>query len=338
MKPGSSVPYLHTTVLPPHQEAAVRFANGQSGDARDLLEQLVQAPDADAQIWALLFDLYRCEGDWPRFDALAARFQSRFQRPAPPWQRAGADDMLPPAMRAGGDAWVQVAGALDARAVARLHQARDKALHHASLHLDVSRVDGVDADGATALSSLVRFLAANGNALLLSGSRELIELLREAVSGDGTLSAYWTLLFDLYQLAGRRVEFERAAVEYALSSGAPAPAWEAVVMPLAPGRELREQRDEPRYQAGPEVIALSEGSERELLALSEFAGGRRYVNIDLEELERITPAAAAGLVHLVNELVDQHVVRLLRPTALVGTLLETLELDPRVQLVRAQSI
>ena len=74
--------------------------------------------------------------DAPQFDALAARFQSRFQRPAPPWQRAYVEEMLPFAMRAGGDAWVQIAGALDARAAARLNQARDKALRHASLHLD----------------------------------------------------------------------------------------------------------------------------------------------------------------------------------------------------------
>jgi ABC-type transporter Mla MlaB component len=338
MNPSGTVPYVHTAILPPHQEAAVIFASGRSREARALLEALVQVSDADASLWALLFELYRFEGDWPQFDALASRFRSRYQRPAPPWREADGEDKLPDAMRAGGDACVQIAGALDARAVARLDEVRDKAAHHASLHLDVSRVDGVDADGAAAMSSLVRFLAANGNALLLTGTREMIELLREAVSGDGTLSAYWTLLLDLYQLAGRRVEFERAAVEYALSTGAPAPEWEAVVMPLAPRPLLREQRDEPRYQAGPEVIFLADGSASELLSVSEFAGGRRYVNLDLSELRRIPPAAAAELVHLVNGLADQHVVRLLRPNALVGALLETFELDPRIQLVRAQSV
>lgn len=314
------------------------FADGRTGDARALLEALVAAQDTDAQVWALLFELYRFDGDWPQFDALAGRFQSQFQQPAPIWRDADGVDNLPQELRAGGDGCVQIAGPLDARAVVRLNAAREKAARHANLHLDLSRIDGIDADGAAGLSSLVRFLAANGNALLLTGTREMIELLREAVSGDGTLSAYWTLLLDLYQLAGRRVEFERAALEYALSTGAPAPDWEAVVMPIAPRRQLREQRDEPRYQAGPEVIALTDGSQQALLALSEFAGGRRYVNIDLTELARIAPAGAAELVHLVNGLADQHRVRLLRPNALVETLLETLELDPRVELVRAQSV
>ena len=83
---------------------------------------------------------------------------------------------------------------------------------------------------------------------------------------------------------------------------------------------------------------MSGAGEDELLAVREFAGGRRYVNIDLSGLDRLAPPAAAGLVSLANELAEQRVVRMLRPNPLVETLLETLELDPRVQLIRAQSL
>jgi ABC-type transporter Mla MlaB component len=337
MKP--TVPYLHTAILPPHQEAAVMFANGRTEEARALLEaQLATEARSDAQLWALLFCLHRIEGDWTEFDALAVRFRAQFQRPAPAWLDADALGHLPAPLQPGGDACIQLAGALDVRAAVRLEEARDKAARHASLHLDLSRIEGIDADGAAALSGLIRFLASNGNALLLTGSRGIIELLRLAVSGDGRLSAYWTLLLDLYQLEGRRVEFERAAVEYALCTGAPVPEWEAVVMPLAPRNEVREQRDEPRYQAGPEVMVLARADEDALLAVREFAGGRRYVNIDLTELRRVSPAAAAGLVELANDLADAHLVRLLRPNPLVEALLETLDLDARVQLIRAKSL
>jgi anti-anti-sigma regulatory factor len=338
MKPA--VPYLHTAILPPHQEAAVMFANGRSEDARALLEgQLATAPArSNPLLWALLFSLYRIEGDWTEFDALAARFQDQFQRPAPAWLDADMLGHLPAQLQAGGEACIHLAGALDLRCAARFDEARNKAARHPSLHLDLSRIDGVDADGAGALSGLVRFLASNGNALLLTGTLGVIELLRHAVSGDGKLSAYWTLLLDLYQLEGRRVEFERAAVEYALSTGAPVPDWEAVVMPLVPRSQVREQRDEPRYQAGPEVIAITGADEEQLLAVREFAGGRRYVNIDLTDLHRISPIAAASLVELTNDLADAHVVRLLRPNPLVEALLETLDLDARVQLIRAKSL
>ena len=316
------------------------FASGRTEDARWILEGLVTARDTqdDPHSWALLFTLYRVEGDWHKFDALASRFQVRFGRSAPAWSGVSAYGDLPEALRAGGAAFVQIAGALDARMLPLLDDARRKAAGQPSLHLDLSRVDGVDAEGAQALSSLVRFLAGNGNALLLTGSREVIELLRDAVSGDGALAAYWILLLDIYQLEGRRDEFERAAVEYALCAGVPAPGWETVFMPLPPRRAVSEQRAAPRYQAGPELITLSGAGEDELLAVREFAGGRRYVNIDLSGLDRLAPPAAAGLVSLANELAEQRVVRMLRPNPLVETLLETLELDPRVQLIRAQSL
>jgi anti-anti-sigma regulatory factor len=316
------------------------FANGRSGDARALLEeQLAKGREqADPQVWALLFCLYRIEGDWTHFDALAARFEQQFQRSAPAWLDGDMLGHLPAPLQPGGDACIQLAGALDLRCIARLDQARDKAARHPSLHLDLSRIIGVDADGAAALSGLIRFLASNGNALLLTGTRRLIELLRQAVSGDGKLSAYWTLLLDLYQLEGRRVEFEHAALEYALSTGASVPEWEAVVMPLAPRSEVREQRDEPRYQAGPEVMALTSADEERLLAVREFAGGRPYVNIDLADLQHVSPSAAARLVAMANDLAQAHVVRLLRPNPLVQALLETLDLDARVLLIRAKSL
>lgn len=316
------------------------FATGRAEDARLLLERLVADPESqdDLRLWAQLFTLYRIRADWPRFDALAARFEARFQRlpPASPGLESPAG--LPAALRAGGEAWQQISGALDARAIPRIEQVREKSSRYPSLHLDLTRVDGVDADGCAALSGLIRFLAANGNALLLSGTGELIELLRAAASGDGTLSAYWTLLLDLYQLEGRRVEFERAALEYALATGAPAPHWEAVVMPLPPRRQVREQRDEPRYQAGPEVLAVTGGGDEHLHAIDEFARDREYVNLDLEDLDHLAPVAARALVQLVNALSNDHVVRLLRPNALIEALLETLDLDPRVQLIRAQSL
>src|SRR5512139_814884 len=62
------VPYVQTAVLPPEQEAAVMFASGRTEDARWILEGLVRERDTqdDPRSWALLFTLYRVEGDWPK--------------------------------------------------------------------------------------------------------------------------------------------------------------------------------------------------------------------------------------------------------------------------------
>jgi ABC-type transporter Mla MlaB component len=326
------------------QEAAVMYADGRSVEALRVLESAATQPGVagDERPWELLFALCRAEGRWQLFDALAARFQQAFGRPAPAWLSEDEQASLPPALRSGGAAYVELSGALDRRALPRMQEARRRAAAHPSLHLDFSRTSGFDEDGARELSGLIRFLASNGNALRLTGARPLIELLRTAVSGDGSLLSAWTLLLDLYQLEGMRVEFERAALEYALAANAPAPDWAAVVMPLTPRDELREKRDEPRYQAGPEVIALDgsiEGSGDEAMhAIREFARGRRYVNIDLSRVTRMTPAAASALVQLVNGLAGAGTVRVLRANPLVATLLETLGPDPRVQLIRAQSL
>lgn len=335
---------ISTQNLSPLQEAAVLFADGRGEEAGELLERVVETADATEALqgWAMLLALCRVEGDWRRFDALAVRFAQRTGRPRPGWLAGDSLEHLPAELRSGGAAYVEITGALDRRAASRLDEARQRAAGHAGLHVDLSRVDGLDEDGARQVSGLIRFLASNGNALLLSGVDHVIDLLREAVAGDGSLSGYWTLLLDLYQLEGKRAEFERAAVEYALAANVPAPEWQAVVMPLLPQAAPREQRDEPRYQAGPEAIALAgvvtgNGSEPSA-AIEAFAAGRRYVNVDLSGLDRIALSAGSALVRAVNRLSGSCTVRLLRPNPLVETLLAALELDPRVQLIRAQSL
>ena len=65
---------------------------------------------------------------------------------------------------------------------------------------------------------------------------------------------------------------------------------------------------------------------------------RQYVNVDLSQLRWIAPSPAAALVGVANDLAAWgKVVRLLRPHALIETLLRALCLDARVELVRAQS-
>jgi len=117
------------------------------------------------------------------------------------------------------------------------------------------------------------------------------------------------------------------------------PEWRPVLMPVLAPRDLQEKRDQPRYQAGPEVMRLTHvlvgATDRQLDALQTFAAERQYVNVNLATLARIDLAGASVLIGLVNGLAaNGKVVRLLRPNPLVEALLETLHLDPRVQLVR----
>jgi ABC-type transporter Mla MlaB component len=342
MEPAARVfQAIHTQSLTPVQEAAVMYANGRSDEAQRLLQQALDAgADGDERPWHLLLGLYRIEGDWQSFEPLAARFERTFQHAAPNWLSEESLAHLPPEMHPGGEVYCALAGALDRRSAAKLEPLSRLAQRHASVHIDASKVTGVDSDGCRSLAQLLASLSGNGNGVVLTGAEGLTRLLRQAVDGDGSQTSCWTLLLELLRLRGLQADFERAALEYALAAGVAPPAWRPALMPVVAPHGLQEKRDEPRYQAGPEVIRVTDvlagATDRQLDALQSFAAERQYINVNLASLVRIDLAAASALVGLVNGLAaGGKVVRLLRPNPLVEALLETLHLDPRVQLVRA---
>lgn len=343
MQPGASVfSAIHTQSLPVAQEAAVMYANGRSEEAERALQQAVDAGSADARIWELLLALYRVQGEWQRFEALSARFAQHFDRAPPAWLDEGALAHLPTELREGGEAYLELAGALDRRVAVALDSLRERAGRHAILHVDATKIAGVDAVGCAALAQTLAYLAQHGNGVLLTGAEHLTRLLNAAARGGDNSAAYWTLLLAVLRLRGQRAEFQRTALEYALATGDQPPEWEPVLMPIVAQRALEEKRDEPRYQAGPEVLVLSEtltgANDHQLEALQGFARDRQYVNVNLVQLARLDLSSASALVGLVNGLAGaDKVVRLIRPNALVETLLEALHLDARVQVVRAEA-
>ena len=338
MEPAASVfAAIHTQNLTPVQEAAVMYADGRSDAAQRLLQQAIDA-NGDERPWRLLFGLYRIAGDWQSFEALGARFERTFQHAAPSWLSEESFAHLPPEMHPGAEAYCALADALDRRSAAKLEALSRLARGHAGVHIDAGKVTGVDSDGCRSLAQLLAALGETGKGVVLTGAERLTGLLWQAVDGDGSQAAYWALLLELLRLRGLQADFERAALEYALATGAEPPAWRPALMPVVAPHGLEEKRDEPRYQA--ELIRLTDvlagATDRQLDALQSFAGPRRYVNVNLASLVRIDLPAASAMVGLLNGLAaGGKVVRLVRPNPLVEALLETLAIDPRVQLVRA---
>jgi ABC-type transporter Mla MlaB component len=287
----------------------------------------------------MLFDLLRAEGDWQEFEALSLRFRESVGRTAPAWISHEDAAHLPPELRPGGSAYFELAGALDMRLAPQLEALRDHADGHTTLHLDLSKVSAVEADACLQLSDVLRYLAASHNGALLTGTERLTLLLRHAAEGNGGTPGYWLLLLDLYQLRGLRAEFERTALEYALATGCSPPEWQPVLMPVISSGDVEEKRGEPRYQSGPEVIALHGvlvgASDPQLARLRAFAQGREYINVNLARVTRVDSGCATALAELGNELARAgKTVRLIRPNALVATLLSTFDLDPKVQVSR----
>jgi len=340
MQPGPGVfSAIHAQSLPAAQEAAVMYANGRSEDAERVLQEALDAGSGEAGTWELLLALYRVQGEWQRFEALAARFAQRFGCVAPAWLGENALAHLPPELREGGEAYLALAGALDGRTSTALNSLRERANRHATLHIDATKIAGVDAEGCAALAQTLAFLAQHGNGVLLTGAQRLTRLLHAAAGGGGSASAYWTLLLAVLRLRGEQAEFQRVALEYALATGDQPPVWQLGLMPVVVQRAPVEKRGKPRYQSAPEALILSDtltgANDRQLEALQSFARDRHYVNINLAQVTRLDLPSASALVGLVNSLAGSDtVVRLIRPSPLVEVLLETLHLDPRVQVVR----
>jgi ABC-type transporter Mla MlaB component len=343
MKPPRSIapPAIVSHNLPPQQAAALLYAHGRSAEATDLLQQTLQTGGSPGiEVWAMLFDLYRAEGEWQGFEALTSRFQQAFGRAAPQWTSDEEVAGLPPELRPGGSAYFELSGVLDARLAPDLAALRGRANQHTTLHLDLSKLTAIEAEGCQQLSRALRQLTASHSGVLLTGTRRLTRLLRDAAEGNGSTSGYWQLLLDIFQLLGLRADFESTALAFALASGATQPQWQTVLMPVVPQQEKEEKRDEPRYQAGPELIQLhgilAGTADPQLARLREIAQDRKYVNINMAGVIRVDFRCASALTTLANELAGTgKTVRLIRPNALIAALLSTFDLSPQVHVNRA---
>jgi ABC-type transporter Mla MlaB component len=340
---SSSLSHPISHNLPAAQEAAVLYANGREADAADFLRSVLEADGAESngpELWYMLFDLLRARGEWKSFGALTQRFETSFGLPAPQWLNEEEMARLPAEVRPGGPGYFELAGALDASRGMELDGVRAAARNLATVHLDASRLAALDAEGCAAFLELLRLLPHSGNAVLLTGAEHLADLLRDATAGDPWVETYWSLLLEVYRLRGEQKDFERTALEYALATGTSPPAWQRVMMPVAP-TSRQEKRDEPRYQPGPEVFSLtgvmSGAADPQLAELRAFADERQYVNINLSEVRRMDFSCGIALANLVNRLAwNSKFVRLIRPNSLVAAFLSTLSLDPTVELVPAR--
>ncbi len=215
----------------------------------------------------------------------------------------------------------------------------DAPRHLGALHLDLSKVTDIEAQGCLRLSQTLRFLYTSGTGVLITGSDRLVGLLRSAADGNGSEPGYWFLLLDLYQLRGLRADFERTALSYALAAGATPPGWQAEIRPVIAPRSVDEKRDEPRYEPGPDAIELrgimAGVADPQLRELEQFAAQRQYVNINLSRVARMDFACATGFTTLVNALAaDGKLVRLIRPNALVDGLLASFDLAAGVTVAK----
>lgn len=330
---GIEVSEMRGRALPEVEDAAMRFAAGQYGEARALLEQSVAARPAERRPWLMLLDLLSLTNQWAAYDARLAHYTAAFGEPPPQErERARREAQLPEALRSGGDACVALQGALDATSQGPLARLRAAAAQHALVRVEVSRLESVAPAGAGLLHQALAAVLDAGSGVMLSGHDSLLRLLRGCLEGRPGERPCWDLLLMVHRLAGDQWSFEREALQATLATDRPAPEWEPLLVPQPPPAPAgNERRAQPRY-AGREVLVLSGlmggAHDPQLDALARFAQQRDYVNVDLSRLDRLDFPCAVQLANQVLALTSAgRTVRLLRPNTLVAVLLELLHLD-----------
>jgi len=323
---------------PAAESAAMRYAGGYVAEARRALDQGLKQFPEELRLWLMLLDLLRLEGRWKDYETVVASYRQRFgQDPVSERERQQQEARLPEPLRTGGKACWALGGILDASAVGTLARLREAASHHTVVHLDLSRLSGVEPAGCRLLAETLDQLIAAGNGIVLSGDRLLGRLLREAVEVEPTHRAYWELLLTLLRFAQDRPGFERTALEYALAADVAAPAWEPLIMPqpqlILPG----ERRTEPRYAMREQFSltgVMTGADDPQMLAFADFAAENQYVNLELSQLDRVDFVCAAQLANTIASLTREgKVIRLIRPNQLVAALLELLNLGSHASIV-----
>lgn len=281
----AGVDFIHD---PEFEEAALRFASGDTAGAETALRAMLEPAHpraAHAEAWLYLFDLYQATGQPDRYDDLGAEFARRLQRSAPQWRdfQAGrptdagettrAFPASAPADAPGEPAFDWTCPPLlDAAGVAGLQ--RVLAGRPQPWRLSWARLTRLEPDAVAPLALMVAHWACQPVRLRLAGVQALERILdaRTACGDRGVDPAWWALRLDWLRATRRPAQFELVALDYCVTYEVSPPSWDSPVCDL---RLLEPQGPgEPRQPVaalGPRVSVLGEGGSSTPFAASTQA-------------------------------------------------------------------
>ncbi len=324
------------------EDAALRFANGQAQQARELLEQGVQT-DHDTKLsplaWLALFDLLQRAGDRAAFDQVALQYVVQLERSAPPWVATEKPQIGPRATSGG---YIGLTGKMTAATSTQLEGLkRAMAKQLTEVRLDVMSVTGFDDDGARVLAQALADARRRKFALLLLRAEKLKPMLEAAIKkgregGEGA----WLLSLELLQWADAHAAFEDRALEYAVAFELSPPSWEPPVLPqMADPAAADETADtgvsDVEMLAWSGVMAGS--AVPQLGRLDEFAQGRVVVPVDMTRVERVDFVCAGAILNAINRIETQRKsVQILGVTPIIRALLLLIGISPRHFVKKAE--
>ncbi len=284
------------------EEAAVYYANNLADQAVMVLNQYVhEHPEKkEMQPWLMLFDLYQLLNNKQAFNELSMQFVVKFERSAPIWKTPTTPapaKKLDPVRKDLITLGSNLAAGPELEKICQLAKSTDNA------RLDVGNIATVDLGGCKLMQEGLLGCRKKGQLVQLEGVDRLVAVLKKQISsdrhGDEDRLA-WLLLFEIYQWLGKEAEYEDLAIEYAVTFEISPPAWEAVKpaltaaqtkpkAPLAAAEPVEED-------AFPLHGVISESSQAQLQALSNFAADKQEVRINMAQVTRVDFVAVGNFM------------------------------------------
>jgi anti-anti-sigma regulatory factor len=298
----------HSVPLPPAQEAAVLYAGNHAAAAIALLKGEITEPAGrnNRQAWLVLFDLYQIGPNRPEFDALSALFAARFEQSPPAWND-GVDatgDPRRPQSRERKD-FFALKPAADGTLAGEIDKLAAFAEAHGTVRLDVSKVAAITAGEATLLASALATLRGRQVPMWFNHLASLEKVLRSAFNERATVDQrpFWLLLFELYVLQGKDIEFEELGLEYAVAFESSPPGWQVYVNSVsAAAARATPATAAPAPEAGFELkgVLTATTSANLIAELNNHAAPRTEVTVDMGRVMRIDFAFTGAFFDVVK--------------------------------------
>ncbi|MET4579590.1 STAS domain-containing protein [Ottowia thiooxydans] len=221
---------------PEIEEAAIRFANGDTAGAESGLRELLRGGDSHNQpqdTWLTLFDLYRATGEQDKFDDVAIEFASRFDRSAPQWTlgpllSSQNASLLPQEINKPSNAlahWV-APSILGVQSVAALNATLART--GSPWRIDWRYLKTVEPAALPVFTEALQRWADTAVRLKFIGSEILLQLLDEQSPTDDRSvdPMWWVARLALLRVLNEMDEFELVALKYCVTYEVSPPAWQ----------------------------------------------------------------------------------------------------------------
>lgn len=309
------------------EEAAVLYASGNASDAEQVLESVLEVPDAQIGegVWMMLLDLYRLTGQRERFENRVLDYATRFERSPPPWRDLSSGDVTRARDKT---PIVNLGGVLGAQAESQFQQICVIGRKSGAIHIDLKRLRGVDDAGCRLFVAMLQELGRDRVRFSIRNCESFADVLAEkAEVGVAANQDVWLLLMEMLQYCNDEARFEQTAIDYAITFEVSPPSWEnrgGAMSEAEPPDAVADDVDDGLQLAG-EITSSNNDQIRKLAADAEK---RDAMVVDCRSLRRLDFASAGTLFSILATLTAQgKQVHLTNVNTLVGALMRVMGVD-----------